>query len=472
MMKKISLFLFLIIGITGCKFEATGKPWNVIIFMTDDMGHGDIAAHGNPLLKTPNFDRLHDEAVRFTNFGVSPTCSPTRAALMTGRYEFLVGVTHTVEPLNLMDTDAVTIAELFRKKGYKTGHFGKWHLGQSDEHGPWSRGFDETLTVPGDRQNSHFDPVMLQNREKKKFMGYRTDILFDEAMKFMDRNRDNPFFCYLPTYSAHGPNIAPEKYLEPFLKYKDADTVIIGYCGQVINLDENLGRLLSFLDSTGLVENTLLIALNDNGSANGIDVFNSGMRGRKGVVYQGGPRAYSFWRLGNKYPSGDRDQMSGHVDILPTLADICGLDMDSALEEQLDGISLKKVLEDPYAKLDADRMLVHHRGRWLVPGNWSEHKYCSCVVRWGNYTLVRVEFCNDLEHCVDCRKVATRSKKSEHYRLTEPGEWELFDLARDWHQDYNIAGENPEIVMKMSKYYEEWWARVEVKMTEKWGPAN
>jgi len=216
-MKKV-LFAIYILSVhlfTSCSKPELKQP-NVILLLVDDMGYGDIAAHGNPIIKTPNFDSMHDQSVRFTNFAVSPSCAPTRAALLTGKHEFLSSVTHTFKQRRNMDLESTTIADLFKQAGYKTGLFGKWHLGQPGEHGPWYRGFDETLTVPEDMQNSHFDPVLLKNRSEKQYEGYRTDILFNEAMKFISDNRETQFFCYLPTYSPHKPNKVPEKYSEPY----------------------------------------------------------------------------------------------------------------------------------------------------------------------------------------------------------------------------------------------------------------
>ena len=465
----------------NCGSKEEAKPPNVVLLLIDDMGHGDIAAHGNPVLNTPNFDQLYNESARLTNFAVSPTCSPTRAALMTGSHEFLVGVTHTISPMNFLDPRAVTIASLFQKKGYKTGIFGKWHLGQIDHYGPWFRGFDETLTVPGDAQNSHIDPVLLTNREERKFQGYREDILFRKAMKFIAANKDSAFFCYIPTYSPHGPNIAPETYCQPYEGYVNPERPDGEYSacffGQIANVDENIGRLRSVLDSLGLSDNTLIIAINDNGGTRGVDTFNSGMRGLKTTPWRGGTRAYSFWKWGDHFPAGDRNVMSGHIDVFPTLAELCELEVTPEVTEQLQGNSLLPVLEDPAAKLDNDRMQITHIGRWSNPEHWRDHKYAGCSVRWGNYTLVRHEPCED-PACGTCMTAKRRgidkvrpnyTSNSDHYILTTPGEWALYDIEADPHQDINIAKDYPDIVQKMSDYYDSWWEKAGKAMTRKLG---
>jgi arylsulfatase A-like enzyme len=475
----IILFFALLIALSGCSLSADRKPLNVIIVLVDDMGYGDIAVQGNPILKTPNFDELHNVSARFTNFAVSPTCAPTRAAIMTGSHEFLVGVTHTISPMNRMDTAAITIAELFQKKGYKTGLFGKWHLGQSDAYGPWFRGFDETLTVPGDIQNSHFDPVLLHNRIEKEYKGYREDILFHEARNFIRNNKETAFFCCIPTYSPHTPNKAPEQYVKPYEGYRNPErpdgVYPAGFFGQVANVDENLGKLRLLIDSLGISDNTLLIVINDNGGTMGVDTYNAGMRGVKTTPWRGGTRAFSFWKWGDHFPAGDRNQMSGHIDIFPTLADLCGLELSEEAKKQFQGSSLRPVLENNNAKLDENRMQVHHIGRWTNPEKWEDHKYAGCSVRWGDYILVRHEPCEDTEcgTCVTARRRGIEKTRplytsnSEHYVLTAPGAWELFDIKSDPHQDINIAAKYPQIVKKMGDFYEVWWKMVAIKMREK-----
>ena len=173
-------------------------PPNIIFLLVDDMGYGDVAAHGNEVIQTPNFDRLHDESVRFEKFCVSPTCAPTRAALMTGIHEFGVKVSHTVHPRNQMSLDATTVAEVLQGAGYATGMFGKWHLGVADDYRPENRGFDTALTCIDDTQAHHYDPVLLRNNVEEPHQGYRTDIFFREAMSFVEEHQDELFFSTSP----------------------------------------------------------------------------------------------------------------------------------------------------------------------------------------------------------------------------------------------------------------------------------
>ena len=292
----------------------------------------------------------------------------------------------------------------------------------------------------------------------------------------MKDNKDSAFFCYIPTYSPHTPNKVPKKYCNPYEGYINPERPDGEYraefFGQVVNIDENLGKLRAYIDSLGISDNTLLIVINDNGGTMGVDTYNDGMRGVKTTPWRGGTRAYSFWKWGNHFPPGDRDLMCGHIDIFPTLTDLCDLDVSDKMVKQVQGNSLRPVLENSDAELDENRMQVQHIGRWTNPEKWEEHNYAGCCVRWGNYTLVRHEPCEDNEcgTCITARKRGIEKTRplytgnSEHYVLTALGEWELFNIKSDPHQDKNIAAENPQIVKKMSDFYEDWWKKVADKM--------
>jgi len=184
-------------SLSATPVDAKERTPNVILLLVDDMGYGDIAAHGNPVIKTPNFDALFAQSARFTNFAVSPSCAPTRAALLTGKHEFLSGVTHTVKSMNNMDPKSTTIAQLLQARGYRTAIIGKWHLGHDGPYGPGKRGFDETLNcIDDDYKKSHFNPTLMKNGIKTEFQGYREDIFFNDAIQFVERNKDRPFFLY------------------------------------------------------------------------------------------------------------------------------------------------------------------------------------------------------------------------------------------------------------------------------------
>ena len=278
-------------------FCLTGKNPNIILILTDDQGYGDLNAHGHPYLKTPHINKLQSESVSFDNFYVSPSCSPTRAALFTGMHEFKNGVTHTIEPRQQLHAGAIIFPELLRAVGYRTGFIGKWHLG--NKPGPEKRGFDWCSTNAGG-PHKHFDATFIRNRKRIETKGYREDVFFDEAITFIEESNENPFFCYLSTYSPHTPLAAPEKFIKPF---RDAglNDIHSTYLAMIENIDENLGRLMKFLKDSDREKETIIIMINDNGVTEGLDIYNANMRGSKCSAWEGGTRAFSFWRWPEKW---------------------------------------------------------------------------------------------------------------------------------------------------------------------------
>ncbi|MBT7256599.1 MAG: sulfatase-like hydrolase/transferase, partial [Planctomycetaceae bacterium] len=267
-------------------------PPNVIVVITDDQGYGDIAIHGNQMIQTPSMDKLYAQSVRLTNYHVDPTCSPTRSALMSGRYSTRTGVWHTVNGRSLMSTAEYTIAEVFRDNGYKTAMFGKWHLGDNYPCRPQDQGFEHTFIHGGGGvgqgpdywDNDYFDDTYWRNGVPEKQKGYCTDVWFEDALSFIKRNRNKPFFAYISTNAPHGPYIVDEKYSQPY-KDKGVGKGQAEFYGMIENIDENLGRLVNKLDEWKLAHNTILIFTTDNGSAMGHRVikgaqwkgFNAGM---------------------------------------------------------------------------------------------------------------------------------------------------------------------------------------------------
>jgi arylsulfatase A-like enzyme len=439
----------------------------------DDMGYGDLAAHGNQVIKTPHMDQIYNESVRFTNFCVSPTCSPTRAALMTGKHEFKVDVTHTTANRNNLALDERTVADVLKSSGYKTGIFGKWHLGDSGKYRPENRGFDVSLTSINDTQGDHFDPVLLRNGQKENFKGYRTDILFDEAMKFIEENRDSSFFCYIPTYSPHSPLVVPSHYSAMYRGRSDNEK---NFLGMVSCVDHNIGLLREKINELGLNDETIIILMNDNGGTFGVDIWNAGMRGRKAATLYGGIRALSFWCWPKHWNPGEREQMTGHVDVLPTIAEIVKVKLGKSFEKDLDGESLLPLIQNADVSkrsFNEERMLVYHRGRWDVSPemtkqeNIEDHKYSYCSVRYNHYILVRAQPCSNPD-CQTCRSMRTRcipganryyTHNIEHY-ITPDGKWKLYDLKNDLFQNQDIASQNPKLFKKMINHYEGWWEDV------------
>ncbi len=402
---------------------------NVILVITDDQGYGDLACHGHPVLKTPNLDRLHGQSVRLTNFHVAPTCSPTRAGLMTGRYCNRTGVWHTIMGRSLLRQDEVTMADVFAAAGYHTGIFGKWHLGDNYPFRPQDRGFHEALVHKGGGigniqdywDNDYFDDGYFRNGKPEKFTGYCADVWFGEAMKFVEANKDRPFFCYLTSNTAHGPYLVDEKYSRPY-KQNGIKSPLAEYYGMVTNIDDNMGQLMKKLDALGLSDDTILIFMTDNGATpvrRTTSEYNAGMRGWKGSEYDGGHRVPCFIRWPGGGLSGGRDigRLTAHLDLLPSLIDLCGLKKPGRVKS--DGRSLTPLFSRQ-GRSWPDRILVTDSQRVDYPIKW--------------------------------RKSAVMS---DRWRLVNGKE--LYAIEEDPGQINDIAGRYPDVVRELRAAYEDWW---------------
>lgn len=458
---KFSLRIFAVVAFFAAAFahaeSLAGKRPNIVFIITDDQGYGDISAHGNPVLRTPNMDRLHDEGVRFTDFHVSPTCAPTRSALLTGRHEFRNGVTHTILERERLALDAITLPQVLKSAGYLTGIFGKWHLGDEDAYQPERRGFDEVFIhgaggigqhypgscgdAPG---NTYFSPLIKHNGRFEKTDGYCTDVFFAQAMKWIESVKGRaPFYAHIATNVPHGPLQVRD---EDLARYKDkvADANAARFFGMLANADDNIGKLLAKLTEWGIERETLVIFMNDNGGTAGCKVFNAGMRGQKGTPFLGGTRAASFWRWPGTLKPADVSKLAAHIDFLPTLAEIAGAKLDEKITRQVEGRSLVPLLENPSAPW-ASRTLFTHVGRWEKDAPPATEKFANCSVRTVEYHLV----------CTS--------------RRNQP-EWMLFDLRNDPGEQHDIAAAHPEIVGEMAGAYDEWWNSVLPMMVNETAP--
>lgn len=447
MMKNI-LTLALLLALGGFVSAAT-RP-NIVFVITDDQGYGDIGAHGNPILKTPHLDRFHAQSVRFTDFNVSPTCAPTRAALMTGCHEFRNGVTHTIFERERLTTNATTIAQVLQGAGYATGIFGKWHLGDEPEYQPNRRGFDEVFIhgaggigqtyagscgdAPG---NSYFDPVVLHNGRFVATGGYCTDVFFSQALQWIDSRRGapEPFFAWIALNAPHAPLDVPPAHQNRYAALSRTNAAAAKFFGMVANVDDNFGVLLDKLRDWKLETNTLVVFMTDNGGTVGVPLFNAGMRGGKVTPYLGGVRVPSFWRWPGGFRGGaDCDRLTAHVDVFPTLAEIAGAKLDDAALRQVEGRSLVSLLKNPRSGW-TDRILVTHVGRW-ERGQAAQSAYRNCSVRNTDFQLVSVV------------------KPKEN--ASSP-QWELFDLKSDPSQKTNVLRRFPGVAQRLEAAYDEWW---------------
>ncbi len=396
---------------------------NVILIMSDDQGYGDLSLHGNPVLSTPHMDSIGRDGMRFTQFHASPVCSPTRACLMTGRYNYRTGVVDTFIGRSMMAPDEVTVADHLRKAGYSTGIFGKWHLGDHYPMRAMDNGFDDCLVhygggigQPSDPPGgeSYFDPLLQRNGVAERFRGYCTDIFFNEASQFIQKNRRRPFFAYVPTNAPHAPLEVAESFVEPYRKKGLAERDARAY-GMIANLDWNIGKLLAMLKSSNLERDTILIFMTDNGPQ--WPRYNAGLRGTKGTVYQGGIQVPFFVRWPARIKAGSTtDRLSAHVDVMPTLLELCGAAAPTG--RKIDGKSLVPILNGQPNWPDRTMFLQWHRGD--APERW--------------------------------RGACARNQK---WKLVE--DKELFDLESDPGETTNLYAKEPAIAKALSNDYNAWF---------------
>ena len=405
---------------------AVGKP-NVILIMTDDQGYGDLACHGNPDMKTPEMDRLEKESVTFSNFHVDSYCTPTRSALMTGRYSHRVGGWGTVAGRNMLRDNEVTMADVFRHNEYHTALFGKWHLGTNYPYRPIDRGFEEWLGK-GDGGtgcatdywgNDRVNDVFIHNGEQVSLPGYETDVFFGAAKDFIKKNKKKPFFVYLTPYAVHSPESVPDlKWLQPYAGVVSPN--IADFYATINNIDKNIGELREMLREEGLDKNTILIFMTDNGSAR--NPFPAGMRGMKGSQYDGGHRVPCFihWPDGGIKVSKTVDRLTAHLDLLPTFVDLFSLKLPKPV--RFDGTSLRPPLMDTQPV-------------------------------WPDRTLMNGSVFNGVP--LPRPKWARGAVMRENWRLVN-GE-ELYDITTDPGQNRDVAVENPKIVEELKVSYESYW---------------
>jgi arylsulfatase A len=422
---------------TAADSPIIGSPPNVLLIITDDQGWGDIASHGNPFLKTPHLDRLAEAGARFERFFVSPVCAPTRASLLTGRYHPRTGVHGVTRGMENMRAEEVTVAEAFRAAGYATGCFGKWHNGKHYPMNPLGQGFDEFTGFCGGHWNNYFESALERNGEPFRAEGYITDALTNYALEFIERNRERPFFCYVPCNAPHSPWQVPDEYWEKYGGMGLDEETRCAYA-MVQNIDDNVGRMLAKIDELGLRERTIVVFLTDNGP-NG-DRYNGGMKGRKGSVHEGGVRAPLFVRWPGTIDAGQRiDRIAAHVDLFPTLVELCGISMPETLPQ--DGRSLAPLL---VARGTASAT------SGASPGTNSGSRRSSGT-QWLDRVLLEFRFAG--KNTQDVRGAA----RNQRYRavLDRPQQgWELYDMVEDANQTHNIARQKPEVVAELRREFE------------------
>lgn len=360
-------------------------PPNVVIVITDDQGYGDLSCHGNPILKTPHLDALASESIRLDDYHVAPTCSPTRCAFLTGHWTNRTGVWHTIMGRSMLRENEVTMGQIFKDNGYATGMFGKWHLGDNYPFRPEDRGFTEVVRhggggvgqTPDYWNNAYFDGSYFHNSKPEAVEGFCTDVFFRYAKNFIEEQADagKPFLAYIATNAPHGPFHSPVEYSEP---YKDLDVKTANFFGMIANIDDNVGQMREWLEDKGLAENTIFIFTTDNGTSSGAKVFNAEMRGAKGSEYDGGHRVPFFlhWPNGGFTQEKRVGTITAHVDVVPTLIDLCGI--EAPADVKFDGVSIRPLIENETAPADwPDRLLITDSQRVKDPIKWRKSAVMS-----------------------------------------------------------------------------------------------
>jgi arylsulfatase/arylsulfatase A len=443
--------------------KSSARP-NLVLIVADDLGWGDLACHGNPAIATPNIDAMLARGGELTRFYVSPVCSPTRACLMTGRYNYRTRVTDTFKGHSMMETDERTIAELLHDAGYVTGIFGKWHLGDCYPLRPQDQGFDEAVICRGGGLGQSSDPIdtrgrytnatLWQNGREFSSNGFCTDVFFGAATEFVERcvQTGKPFFVYLAPNAPHGPyDDVPDAL---YRKYKAADLseVVAGNARQVDktarifamieNIDENVGRLQACLSRLGIARNSLVIFMSDNGPDGARYVGNR--RGQKGEVFEGGIISPFIVEWPGHVSAGLRnDRIAAHIDLLPTMLEIAGVAPPSDL--RLDGRSLMPLLTESKSEWPERSLFIQgHRGGRPVAG----HNVAVIQQRW---KLVRSTGFGNL---VPDDRVPYR----------------LYDIPADPTESKDLSRQEPDVVSRLQAQYESWFADVSATRPDNYAP--
>ena len=452
------LFPFLLVTLlfSNTFLRAQDRP-NVLIMLTDDQGYGDLGAHGNPYLKTPNIEKIGEQGLEMTHFFSYPNCSATRAAILTGRYPYRTGVTGVTQVDHFMNTSEETLAEILVENGYRTGIFGKWHLGDNAPMRPTDQGFQEALVhkgggigqAAGPAGNTYFDPILEHNNQPKKYKGYCDDIFTDAALDFMSAKSDKPFFTYLATNLPHFPLEVPDEKAEPYRKLGLHEDNAKTY-GMIDNIDANVGRVLKQLKQLGIEDNTIVIFLSDNGPRNRRtknDVYPgrwvSNLRGTKTSVYECGTRVPFFVRWPKNIKKSQQNSTMGAViDVLPTILDVCNIDAPQGIK--LDGTSLLPLWKGEKTNFgDREFITQMHYGPTVF-------KYMHFAVRTQKYKLVSPH--DDPHH------ILYQPKDEELKEVL--ANLELYDVENDPSERINLANKHPDIVEKLLARYENWFDEV------------
>jgi len=399
--------------LAAASLGASEKP-NIVLIVSDDQGWWDVGVNGNSDIETPVLDQLADDGVNMTRFYAAPVCAPTRAGLMTGRYALRGGIYNTRFGGDTLRLDATLLPEILRQQGYRTGMFGKWHLGGYGPYRPENRGFDTALTFTHGHHERYYYPELQLNGEPVDSRGYITDVFTDAAIEFLRDSGEEPFFLYVPYNVPHSPHFVDDAFIEPYLA-KGLELRDARIYGMITHMDQAVGRLLDAVDDEGLRENTLVVFLGDNG---GVSRHNRlWLRGGKGSPFEGGIRIPAFFRWPGRVPAGKTvDAMAGHLDLLPTVCAILGIEPPAA--QPLDGKNILPLLEAGSGE-SPHELLFHH---------WDRHRP---------------------------RLDKGWSVTGKRWKRTFEG---LYDLDADPGETQDVSAQHPEIAKKLFEAYRDYLA--------------
>ena len=449
-MLSASLVLLANIFMTSCIKNEEPLPPNFLIIFTDDQGYDDLSHHGNLYLETPNIDRLACESVEFSNFHAAPLCAPSRASLLSGRQFLKTGVWGVHRGHDYLNLDETTIAEVLQKNGYATGMMGKWHSGHPDAWQPWNRGFDHAWVA---KLYQHGDCLVTYNGMEQHRGGWATDTLTEIAIRFMREHADEPFFCYLPYMAPHGQWRAPEEYIDKY-RSKNLSEELSTVNAMIDHIDVNVGRLMEFLDESGLAKNTIVIYTADNGpidqthgappntmSEKDWEQRNpSKLRGRKGSVWENGTRVPFFVRWPGKYEASIVDKNAHLIDLFPSILDIAGLAVPTD-NKPIDGLSLRSLFEGDTENWE-DRLIFGPKDEPYWPGREGRNSVLpsKSVISYENQVL---------------------TVRNQEFKLVKYYDaYHLFSIPNDPREEHDVIQENPGVAEMMKKELKQWYEEI------------
>lgn len=455
-MKKITFLLISLMNLSllfSCKNNREDVKPNILIIQADDLGFDDLSLHGNNIIETPSLDKLGEQSIQFKQFYLSSVCAPTRAALLTGRSFLKTGVSGVHAGRDYINLDETIIAEVFKNAGYSTGMWGKWHSGKTDGYFPWDRGFDEAYYAC---LYNYFDNTGLLNGKEIQTKGFTTDVITDMAISFIKKNREKPFFAYMSHLAPHNPWRAPEAYIKKYLD-KGMSEPMANLYGMIDNLDFNIGRLLQSVEDEGLLGNTIVVFLSDNGPWIKSYRFGltekewkqrnvNGLRGMKGTNWENGIHSPLFISWANQFEPKQIDEPIKVEDLFPTLCNLVGIKVPDSI--QLNGQSLLDKKGSFIAKT-APIFIAHHNPIGSEKYNSEKDPYGQSVPFSDSY-IETLDFDNQI--------LAIRNGS---YKYVQDGENKnLFNLSENPFEDETLLTENKEQYQSLKTQLEKWFSEI------------